>query len=414
MSQRQFATPLLIQDGKVVTLHRVEFQDNFHDETWVQELLFSHPELIPFEELEPAFKGSIAVAREVESGAGPADVLFVNSDGLLTIVETKLWRNPQARREVVSQLIHYAAGFANMEYKDLVAAIKNASGSSDGLVERMKANGIALDETRFHDAVSRNLRRGRFLLLAIGDGIQEGVETMAEFLQGQPQLGFSLRLIELGLFRLDPNKNDPIFCQPRIVVRTREVVRAIVKIDSDHRIEVSTPPEEPQNKPKRFTITEGEFYRLLSDNITANEVAFVKRIIEEAPRHQLDVDWKQGGPLLKYTDNDAGTFFSIGGFNREGDWVNEYLLSQRCIQLGLPENIWTDYLNELVRIIPGARRVKGTIKPDGRWEGIDYAGSSLKAIMANEADWWTAIDKVICGLKKAMTNPPSQESHPDG
>jgi RecB family endonuclease NucS len=119
MSERQYATPVLIQESKVVTLHRVDFDDNFHDEDWIQELLFSHPELIPFEELEPAFKGSVPIAREVESGAGPVDVLCVNVEGLLTVVETKLWRNPQSRREVVSQLIHYAAGLSMMGYEDL-------------------------------------------------------------------------------------------------------------------------------------------------------------------------------------------------------------------------------------------------------------------------------------------------------
>ena len=397
-------------------MHRVEFTDNFHDESWVQELLFAHPELIPFEELEPAFKGSIAVAREIESGAGPVDVLFANSDGLLTIVETKLWRNPEARREVVSQLIDYAAGFSKMKYEDLITAIKKASGSSGGLVERMKAYGIDVNPTRFHDAVSENLRRGRFLLLAIGDGIREGVETMAEFLQGQPQLGFSLRLIEFALFRLDPAKNDPIVCQPRIVVRTREVVRAIVEIKSDHRIEVSTPPEEQKDKPKRFTITEEEFYRKLSDNVAPDAVAFVKRVHEEAPKHQLDVYWMQSGPLLKYSDNDSGKLFSLGGFDREGYWTWEYALSGRCISLGLPDNIWTGYLDTLVQIMPGTKREKGGTKSGDKWEEIVYspnAEPSVNAIMANEAKWWAAIDKVVSNIKRAMTNPPSKESRPE-
>jgi hypothetical protein len=40
-----------------------------------------------------------------------------------------------------------------------------------------------IDEASFHDAVSRNLKRGRFLILIVDDGIREGVEGMTEFLQ---------------------------------------------------------------------------------------------------------------------------------------------------------------------------------------------------------------------------------------
>jgi hypothetical protein len=414
MGERQYATPVLIQDGKVVTLHRAAFGDDFHDEDWIQELLFSHPELIPFEELEPAFKGSVPVAREVESGAGPVDVLCVNAEGLLTVVETKLWRNPQSRREVVSQLIDYAAGLSKLEYEDLDSAIADATGLSGGLIGRMKARGLEVNPKHFHDAISQNLRRGKFLLLAIGDGIQEGVEAMADFLQGQPQLGFTLRLIEMAMFRLDPSKNDPIFVQPRIVARTREVVRAVIELKGDNRIEVSTPPEDSPRTAKRYTITEDEFYRKLSDNVTADEVAFVKHVCEEAPKHQLDVHL-QSLPLLKYTDRDTGELFSFGGFDRDGYLTWEYALSSKCISLGLPDNIWTEYLDTLVRIIPGTKRVAGTKPEEGgrkpfvKWEYLDYAQDvepSVKAIMANEAEWWSAIDKVVLGIQRAMAKRP--------
>jgi hypothetical protein len=120
MIERQYANPVLIRGGKVLQLQRVEF------------------------------------------GAGPVDILCVNADGLLTIIETKLWRNPQSRREVVSQFIDYAAGLAKKTYDDLVDAIRKATGTSgDPLIDRLRTGGQTVDETRFHDAISRNLKRGR-------------------------------------------------------------------------------------------------------------------------------------------------------------------------------------------------------------------------------------------------------------
>ena len=51
--------------------------------------------------------------------------------------------------------------------------------------------------------MNRNLRLGRFVLLIVGDGIHEGVEKMADFLNQTPQLQFTLGLVEMGLYALD-------------------------------------------------------------------------------------------------------------------------------------------------------------------------------------------------------------------
>jgi hypothetical protein len=43
-----------------------------------------------------------------------------------------------------------------------------------------------LDEASFVGAVARNLRLGRMLLLVVGNGIREGVETLTDYLQIMP------------------------------------------------------------------------------------------------------------------------------------------------------------------------------------------------------------------------------------
>jgi hypothetical protein len=406
MTDRPYATPVIIRDGRTVPLHRVDFADSFHDEDWIQRLLFENPQLIPFEELEPAFKGSVAVAREVESGAGPVDILYVNSDGLLTVVETKLWRNPESRRELVSQLIDYAAALAKKTYPALIEAINKATGGKgDPLIDSLLAHKETVEALRFHDAVSRNLKRGRFLLLAIGDGIQEGVESMADFLQGQPHLGFTLRLVEMTLFRSEIDRNDEIIVQPRVVARTREVVRAVIEVRGDHRLDVSTPPEEPIAPGKRFTITEEEFFRHLADEAGTDVVEFVKRVLAQATEHHLAVEWKQGGPLLKYFDNDHDVLFTLGGFDRWGNFSNTDRFWQRCDELELPNAIWTDYFDALVRIIPGARRVRHRSKAGNEFECVEFADNTepVRSIMRDETKWWKIIDATVDAVRKTMS-----------
>lgn len=51
----------------------------------------------------------IPIGWEVSLGPGRLDLLFLDSEGILTLVETKLKANDESRREVVGQILEYAA-----------------------------------------------------------------------------------------------------------------------------------------------------------------------------------------------------------------------------------------------------------------------------------------------------------------
>ncbi len=52
--------------------------------------------------------------------------------GYLTIVETKLWRNPEARREVVGQIVDYAKELSTWDVEELVASLAEADETKIG------------------------------------------------------------------------------------------------------------------------------------------------------------------------------------------------------------------------------------------------------------------------------------------
>ncbi len=78
------------------------------DELTLQELLFLNPQTLPIASIDRAYDGVIPVCRELSTSAGSVDALYVNQLGRMTLAEFKLWRNPQARREVVGQILDYA------------------------------------------------------------------------------------------------------------------------------------------------------------------------------------------------------------------------------------------------------------------------------------------------------------------
>jgi hypothetical protein len=96
-----------------------------HDEAWLQRLIVNHPQLLPVDEIERAFTGLIPVCAELEAIPSRAylDVFFVTPNGDFALIECKPWRNPEARREVVGQIIDYAKDFSTWNYQTLEAAV---------------------------------------------------------------------------------------------------------------------------------------------------------------------------------------------------------------------------------------------------------------------------------------------------
>ncbi|WP_428334180.1 hypothetical protein [Novosphingobium sp.] len=176
---------------------------------------------------------SESAATEVNlSGAGFIDVLLVSEHGRLIIVECKLWRNPQARREVVGQILDYARELARYGYDDLQRVISSRVGRRGNvLYDLAREAGSTMSEADFGDRVSRDLAAGRFLLLIAGDGITEGTQRIGEYLGAQAGLAFDFGLIEIAEYRfVDPDTGaERRIVQPRLLARTVTIDRFVIR-----------------------------------------------------------------------------------------------------------------------------------------------------------------------------------------
>lgn len=232
----QFAPLVLIRNGVAQTIlpaaRHLAMDTSSYSEAWLQNLVFAHPETIPVQEIEPGFGPLIPICTELDTRqAGYIDTLFANHQGLLTIAEFKLWRNPEARREVVGQILDYARVLRRWTYADLQREVSHTlkRHGANALFDIVRSKHPALDEASFIDAASRNLRNGRFLLLLIGDGIREGVESIAEYVQAHAGLHFTFGLVEIGIYDLGAGQ---CLIQPRILARTLIVNRSVVELAS--------------------------------------------------------------------------------------------------------------------------------------------------------------------------------------
>jgi hypothetical protein len=195
-------------------------------EAAIQRLVQDNPACLPIAEIDPLFSDPVPICLELNTPAGPIDNFMVTSSGLPVIVECKLWRNPEGRREVIGQILDYAKELGRWSSSDLQREVgRRLKRGGNVLLELVRAAGHDVDEIAFNDALTLNLRRGRFLLLIVGDGIREGVETIAEYLQAHAGLHFTLGLVELPIYVLPDGSRLAV---PRVLAKTQLITRTVV------------------------------------------------------------------------------------------------------------------------------------------------------------------------------------------
>jgi hypothetical protein len=224
-------------------------------EAYIQALVHEHPACLPIAEIDAMFSGPVPICTELNTPAGPIDNFMVTPSGLPVLVECKLWRNPEARREVVSQILDYAKELSRWSSSDVQREVSHRL-KRDGnpLLDMVRAVDPQLDEQHFNDALTANLRRGRFLLLIVGDGIREGVEAIAEYLQLHAGLHFSLGLVELPIYVM-PNGDRLV--APRVLARTALITRNVVAVPDGYVVaEVEDPTSVAEIDPERTKLAE--------------------------------------------------------------------------------------------------------------------------------------------------------------
>jgi hypothetical protein len=202
-------------------------------ESPLRDLIFDHPEILPLDELDPGIGRVIPVATELKlPGAGILDVLLISEHGRLIVVECKLWRNPQARREVVGQVLDYAGELARTGYEGLQRAISSRLKRPGNLLHQLIADaGGTISESALVDRVERDLSTGRFSLLIVGDGITEGAQRIGAFLSRHAGLAFELALVEIAEYRFtDPDSmHERRILFPRLLARTAVIERHVIR-----------------------------------------------------------------------------------------------------------------------------------------------------------------------------------------
>ena len=148
----QEMNPAIIADGIVQTLEAVPQKD--YSENYIQELIFKNPNLLKLNEIDVSCGKIAPLCREfpVDSSGHSIDDLYIDNNGVITIVECKLIRNHQATREVLGQILDYAKEVVKYDYKELDKRIQKVTKKS--LFEKASESIEDLDLELFEENVS--------------------------------------------------------------------------------------------------------------------------------------------------------------------------------------------------------------------------------------------------------------------
>lgn len=187
------------RDSKWQTLTSLDYAN----EEDLQELLNKgSAELVP---ADPAAGDShVVFAREMPTGSGPIDLVGIGSSGSITIMECKLAKNHQIKREVVGQVLDYAAALWEADPTTFAIAFAQRAGSDpfEALRAHFNAEGKSwAGEETCRSEVARRLREGDFRLLIAVDTIDSELRRIIKFVNTRGSGVSHLQLVALAFPR---------------------------------------------------------------------------------------------------------------------------------------------------------------------------------------------------------------------
>ncbi|OPY57640.1 MAG: hypothetical protein A4E49_00009 [Methanosaeta sp. PtaU1.Bin112] len=176
---------------------RQMIETSFVTEENLQILLAHYPDLLPGDQINPENpRRWLLVTREVgipgdssETDRWSLDHLFLDQDGIPTFVECKRASNTQIRRQVVAQMLDYAAN--GTEYWNIdglrQAAAETAGQCNKSLDDEVKRllESEDVDVEGYWKKVEENLRSDMIRLIFVTDSSPKELRKLVDFLNRQ-------------------------------------------------------------------------------------------------------------------------------------------------------------------------------------------------------------------------------------
>lgn len=277
----------------------VKMEEAAYDSEALQELLEKYPDLLAGDQVNPEDpRRWLLVAREmrvssdVSNDRWAVDHLFLDQDGIPTLVEVKRSSDTRIRREVVGQMLDYAANAViHWPMEKLRAKFEEQFTTQDqeadgALQEFLDDDEVDLEE--FWQKIKTNLQAGKVRMVFVADVIPPELKRIVEFLNEQMDPAEVLA-VEIRQYVGEGIKS----LVPRVVGQTQEAARRKGQVE-------------------KRQWNEEDFLKDLESKKGKDIADVARRILAWAKQNNLRISWGQGATM--------GSFFPVLDYKEESFW----------------------------------------------------------------------------------------------
>jgi len=363
---------LIGDDGALVEMSQAPYDS----EDMLQQLLASHPSLLAGNQLTPdSPRRWLLVTREMSvpaeaggSGRWYLDHLFIDQDAVPTLVEVKRASNSQSRREVVAQMLDYAANAAAHWSADEVSDAFQAACDRQGVSAEEALGAVlgdAADVSAFWERFETNLRAGRVRMVFVADEIPSELLRVVEFLNEQMD---SAEVLAVEIKQYVGGSQKALF--PRLLGQTAQAA------------------DRKSRGPRRTRRwDEQSFMQAIRGRAGADAGRVAKTILDWAVKRHLRTWWGHGmgdGSFFPMLDTDGQTHFLVSV------WTSGRLEVQFQWMKSRPPMDSVEKRKELQRKL---NAIPGVHVPDSRLEGRPkvelsaFSGEDSARQLLDALDW---------------------------
>lgn len=306
--------PIFLKDP-AAGLKPFTVRDGYATEDELQQLIANHPELLCGDQIDPEEpRRWLLLDREVgvPGGAGQGDRwsidhVFIDHEAIPTFIEVKRSSDVRIRREVVGQLIEYAANakrhWASGHLRQLCQK-RLAHGADDAVRALCGSDEAARD---FWTLADDNLRSGNIRLIFVADRIPDELHEMARFLNEQ------MKHTEVLAIEVQP------YAAPG---GAEAFVPRVLNATPQGR-------EVKSGSAGRRKWTEADFFEDAKRRLRPEEVAALRKLFEFASKSATSIRWGTGAQRGSFNpkydhmgDRSPISVFSDGTVNMNGFWMD--------------------------------------------------------------------------------------------
>lgn len=174
-------------------------EKRFETEEKLEALVAQHPELLAGDQMHPDDPLRwILIKPQMGIEGWAVDLLLLDQYARPTLVEVKRGENRENRRDVVGQMLDYAATSAGVwSEQDIRRIFEENSDNPDSKIRNLIGEDDESDVGAFWEQVATNLAANRMRLLFVADEIPTELERVVKFLNEQTRDNLEVLAVEI-------------------------------------------------------------------------------------------------------------------------------------------------------------------------------------------------------------------------